>query len=169
MNRKLLGAVYAVAILAFGYYLWGNVIWSNRGYAPVQPIPFSHKIHAGTNHIPCLYCHTNVERSPHATIPSLNICMNCHSVVAVDKPNIVKLTELYNTGKPLEWVRVHNLPDHAYFSHQAHIAKGFDCAECHGDVARMDVVHQAKRLRMGDCITCHRQNDGPTSCNTCHQ
>jgi hypothetical protein len=148
--------------------MW-NVMWFNQGYAPEQPIPFSHKLHAGDNHIPCLYCHTNVERSPHATVPALNVCMNCHSVVAVNKPNIQKLTTAYNSGKPIEWVRIHKIPDHARFDHQWHIAKGFDCAVCHGPIATMDRVYQYRRLDMGDCVTCHRENNGPVSCNTCHQ
>jgi hypothetical protein len=168
MSRKILGAIYLVAFLAFGYYMF-QYHWSNVGYAPEQPIPFSHKIHAGDNNIPCMYCHTNVERSRHATIPAMNICMNCHSVVAIDKPDIVKLTEAYNAGKPLEWERIHKIPDHAYFSHQWHIRKGFDCAVCHGDVAAMERVSQVRKLNMGDCLSCHRENEAPTSCSTCHQ
>jgi hypothetical protein len=168
MSRKILGLIYTVAILVFGYYLFMNA-WSNQGYSPAQPIPFSHKLHAGDNHIPCMYCHTNVERSRHATVPGLSICMNCHSVVAVNKPNIQKLTEAYNAGTPIEWIKVHDLPDHAFFSHQMHIRKGFDCAECHGPVEAMDQVYQFRKLNMGDCITCHRENGGPTTCSTCHQ
>jgi len=168
VNRRIRLGIFVFALLVGGYFLW-NDLWSNKGFAPEQPLPFSHKIHAGDNHIPCLYCHTNVERSPHATIPALNICMNCHSVVAVNKPNIIKLTQLYNSGKTIEWVRIHKLPEHAYFSHQWHIAKGFQCADCHGPVATMDKVYQFRRLDMGDCVSCHRRNGGPTSCNTCHQ
>ena len=168
MSGRIRGAVFVVAILVVGYFAWVN-IWSNRGYQPEQPIPFSHVIHAGTNHIPCLYCHANAERSTQATVPALNVCMNCHSVVAINKPNIIKLTELYNSGKTIEWNRIHDLPDHAYFSHQNHLARGFQCADCHGPVETMDRVYQFRKLNMGDCVSCHRQNNGPTSCNTCHQ
>lgn len=116
-----------------------------------------------------MYCHYNVERSIHATIPASSVCMNCHSLVRVDSASIQKLTELYNAGKPLEWVRIHRLPDHAYFPHKNHIAKGLQCVECHGPVETMDVVKQVNRLEMGDCIACHRQKNAPTTCNTCHQ
>ena len=168
MSGKLRLFIFVVAVIVVGRLVWVN-LWSNRSYAPEQPIPFSHKLHAGDNHIPCLYCHTNAERSRHSTVPALNICMNCHSVVAVNKPNIMKLTEAYTQGKPIEWVRIHKLPEFAYFSHQVHIAKGFDCSRCHGPVETMERVRQFRVLNMGDCVTCHRQNGGPTSCNTCHQ
>lgn len=168
MKRKIGALIIVVLILAAAYIGWSD-IWSNRGYEPEQPIPYSHKLHAGDYHIPCLYCHTHVERSPHATVPSLNICMNCHGTVAVNKPNIIKLTQAHASGKPIEWVRIHKIPEHAYFSHQRHIAKGFECAECHGPIETMERVYQYRRLDMGDCVTCHRDNGGPTSCNTCHQ
>jgi hypothetical protein len=163
--RRTLYAVIALVIIIVG---WRNV-WSNRGYSPVQPLPFSHKIMAGDNHIPCQYCHVNVDRGPHATVPSLNICMNCHEVVAVAKPDIQKLTQIYQSGKPIEWKRIHKLPDFVYFWHAPHIAKGFDCSVCHGPVETMDQVYQWRRLNMGDCVLCHRDNGGPTSCNACHQ
>lgn len=168
MSRKVLGLIYTVAILVVGYFtfMWS---WSNQGYIPDQPIPFSHKIHAGDNKIPCMYCHSSVERSRHATVPAMNVCMNCHSVVAVDKPNIIKLTEAYNTGKGIQWNRVHSIPDHAIFSHQWHIRKGFDCSECHGPVETMDKIYQFRKLNMGDCVSCHRQHEASTDCNTCHQ
>ena len=162
MSRRFLGAFYVVAFLVFGYYMF-QYVWTNKGYAPEQPIPFSHRLHAGDNHIPCMYCHTNVERSRHATVPALNICMNCHSVVAVNKPNIIKLTQAYNSDKPIEWVRILDLPDFVFFSHRWHIAHGFQCQECHGPVQTMDRVYQYRKLNMGDCVSCHRQNGGPTS------
>lgn len=168
MSSKVRLLIFVFVVLVAGRLVWVN-LWSNRGYAPEQPIPFSHKLHAGDNHIPCLYCHTNAERSRHSTVPALNICMNCHSVVAVNKPNIIKLTQAYAQGKPIEWVRIHKIPEFAYFTHQVHIAKGFDCAICHGPVETMERVYQFRALNMGDCLTCHRQNSGPTSCNTCHQ
>jgi hypothetical protein len=163
--RVVLLVAVALVVIA---YAWLHT-WSNTGYAPEQPIPFSHKIHAGTNHIPCLYCHTNAERSRHATVPALNVCMNCHSVVAVNKPNIIKLTQAYNSNTPIQWNRVYKLPELAHFDHSRHLAKGFDCAQCHGPVATMDRIYQYRRLNMGDCVNCHRQNNGPQTCETCHQ
>ena len=129
---------------------------SNVGYAPEQPIPFSHKLHAGTNKIDCQYCHVNVERSKHASIPALNVCMNCHKVVRTDSPWIQKLTAAYNEGKPVEWIRVHELPDYVYFPHNRHVLKGVSCEACHGDVKNMDRIVQKGDLTMGWCMNCHR-------------
>lgn len=162
-------------------FLWqqGN----NVGYAPEQPLPFSHKTHAGDNKIPCQYCHSNADKSRHATVPTMNVCMNCHSVVKTDSPFIQKLTKMYKEGKPLEWIKVHDLPDHVYFSHQRHInwrsldktlppeKQKLDCKNCHGDVEKMEVVEQVETLTMGFCVTCHRkpEHNAPTDCQTCHQ
>lgn len=170
MQRKqiLRIGVSSIILLFLLLYWWRQNQW-NVGYEPTQPIPFSHKVHVQVNKIDCMYCHYNVERSIHASVPSSNVCMNCHNLIRVDRPAIQKLTELYNSGKPVEWIRIHRTPDHAYFSHKNHIAKGIQCTECHGDVANMDVVKQVKRLEMGDCVSCHRLNNAPTSCNTCHQ
>lgn len=139
------------------------------GYAPEQPIPFNHKKHAGDNHIPCLYCHAQADNSRHATVPSMNICMNCHSVVRTDSPLIQKLTETYKSGEAFEWVKVHDLPDFVYFSHKRHLAKEIDCAECHGDVASMTRIKQVKPLNMGFCVDCHRKKEAPQDCYVCHQ
>jgi hypothetical protein len=142
--------------------------FSNVGYAPTQPVAFSHKLHAGTRKIPCLYCHSNAERSRHATVPSVNVCMNCHIVARTDRPAIQMITSLYQTGQTIPWVRVHRLPDYVYFSHRWHVAKGIACQTCHGPVETMDVVRQEQTLKMGWCISCHRQNKAPQECNTCH-
>jgi len=161
---------------------------SNQGYAPEQPIPFSHRLHAGVNKIPCTYCHSGAERSRHATIPALNVCMNCHSVVKVDSPHIQKLRKAYAEGKPIEWIRVHELPDYVYFPHKRHVAKGIACETCHGNVKEMDRIEQKSALTMGWCMECHRGETTPrnvlakiyphvknprgpvasTNCSTCH-
>lgn len=143
-------------------------VGDNRGYAPEQPIPFSHKIHAGDNKIACQYCHVDVDKSKHSSVPSMNVCMNCHTVVKTDSPLIQQLTKAYKEGKPIEWTKVHDLPDHAYFSHKRHIAKGIDCSTCHGDVTKDPVIGQKETLNMGFCVNCHRDNDAPTECSTCH-
>lgn len=134
---------------------------SNQGYAPDQPIPFSHKLHAGQYKVACTYCHTGVEKSKHATIPSLNVCMNCHSVVKTDSPYIKKIRESFAAGKPVEWVRVHELPDFVYFPHKRHVAKGVACQTCHGEVQAMDKVYQATPMNMGWCMECHRGKTTP--------
>lgn len=140
----------------------------NVGYAPEQPIPFSHKIHAEDNQIPCMYCHANADKSKHATVPGLSVCMNCHSVVKTDSPLIKQVHENYKNDTAIEWIKVHDVPDFVMFNHKRHIAKGIDCAACHGDVQSMDKITQVKTLDMGFCINCHRDNQAPTDCYTCH-
>ncbi|MBA2662171.1 MAG: cytochrome c3 family protein [Bradymonadaceae bacterium] len=141
-----------------------------KGYAPEQPIAFSHQLHAGTHEIPCGYCHVAAGEGPQASVPSLNICMNCHSSVATGRPEVQKLTQHWREGRPVEWIQVHDLPDHVLFSHQPHLARGIDCSECHGQVNRMDVVEVVAPMTMGWCVNCHRQPEynAPVDCFTCH-
>ncbi|WP_420385821.1 cytochrome c3 family protein [Roseivirga sp.] len=134
-----------------------------QGYQPKQPIAFSHKIHAGQYEIACQYCHTGVEIGKSANIPSVNICMNCHSSIKTDSPEIQKLYAAQDSGEPIEWVRIHNLPDLAYFNHSQHVKVGeIECQTCHGEIQEMEVVKQHAPLTMGWCIDCHRN----TSLNT---
>jgi len=165
---------------ALGLMLWGGVtFWSigdNTGYAPEQPIPFNHKLHAGDLKVPCMYCHAGVNKSRSATIPSMNICMNCHSVVATDRPNVQKLRDLYEKGEVFEWVKVHDLPDFVFFNHQRHISRGVKCEKCHGPVEKMTRVKQVESLKMGWCVECHRSEvdekgekyNAPIGCEACH-
>lgn len=157
----------ALALVILGGWAFLDT-FSNVGYAPKQPIPFSHKLHAGTNKIPCLYCHSDAERSRHATVPGVGVCMNCHTVVRTERPTIQTLTQYYQASKPVPWVRVHRVPDYVYFSHQWHIARGLACQTCHGQVQNMDVLRQSTSLKMGMCISCHRQEKASQECNTCH-
>lgn len=144
----------------------------HQGYQPVQPIAFSHKLHAGQYKISCEYCHVGVERGKMATIPSANICMNCHKYITsgpkYGEKEIGKVIKAYEEGKPIEWVRIHNLPDFVYFSHAQHVKVGLDgakdpetlrqtCATCHGPVWEMEEVYQYSPLTMGWCIDCHRK------------
>jgi cytochrome c2 len=137
-----------------------------QGYAPTQPIAFSHKVHAGDFQIDCNYCHTGVRESKSANIPSVNICMNCHSSIvkvtgATDlSPEIQKIYDAKANNQPIEWVRVHNLPDLAYFNHAQHYnVGGITCQTCHGAVEEMEVVSQFANLTMGWCIDCHRTTE----------
>jgi hypothetical protein len=150
------------------------------GYSPEQPIPFSHKLHAGKNHIPCQYCHTNASRSRHATVPAVGTCMNCHLVTKTDSPAIKKLTAIWKSGEPLEWRRVYELPDHVYFDHRPHVNAGIACQSCHGEVQTMDRISRELNMRMGNCLRCHRDphvalpasstiKQAPTNCYTCHR
>ncbi|PSL05514.1 c-type cytochrome [Cecembia rubra] len=143
-----------------------------QGYAPKQPIAFSHQLHAGQYEIPCQYCHTGVEIGKSANIPSANICMNCHmhiqNVGGKDgiSPEIAKIYAAVDENKPIEWVRVHNLPDLSYFNHAQHVAVGgVECQTCHGPIEEMEVVYQHSTLTMGWCIDCHRQTSIRTEGN----
>lgn len=137
-----------------------------QGYQPTQPIAFSHKIHAGQYEIDCNYCHTGVRKSKNANIPSPNICMNCHSSIKTDSKEIQKIYAAVENNTPIEWVRIHNLPDLAYFNHSQHVEVGeIDCQTCHGPIEEMDVVYQYSPLTMGWCINCHRETDVNTKGN----
>lgn len=168
-NRlKTILPITLVGVLGIGgFWFWYN-LGNNRGYAPKQPIPFSHAMHAGQLKIDCQYCHSSVDKSRHATVPSMNVCMNCHSVVRQDSPAIQKMKTLMEQGDSLEWVKVHDMPDFVFFSHQRHIAKGIACEICHGEVRTMQTVTQTETLPMGFCVECHREKKAPTSCDTCH-
>jgi mono/diheme cytochrome c family protein len=129
-----------------------------QGYQPRQPIAFSHKLHAGEHQIDCNYCHTSVYKSKNANIPSANICMNCHSQIKKESPEIRKIYAAIEKDRPIEWVRVHNLPDLAYFNHSQHTkVGGIECQTCHGPIETMNVVYQFSPLTMGWCINCHRE------------
>ncbi|UTA67594.1 c-type cytochrome [Emticicia sp. 21SJ11W-3] len=132
----------------------------HQGYAPKQPISFSHKLHAGEMKINCAYCHTGVYKGKQSGIPSANICMNCHNTIKRESPEIQKIYTAIETNKPIEWVRVHNLPDLAYFNHAQHTnVGGLDCNNCHGEIAKMEVVQQRATLTMGWCVDCHRKTE----------
>ena len=164
----------------FAFALAGVVAWGctspREDYQPEQPIAFSHKLHAGDLKVECLYCHVSVEEGRHAGIPSGNICMNCHSAVGKDKDGVIRLTKYYDEKRPVPWIKVHDLPDFAYFNHSRHIAQGFDCEKCHGKLEEQEVVRVTHRFNMGWCIDCHRDPDparpdlkGPTDCTICHR
>ena len=132
----------------------------NQGYAPDQPIAFPHRVHAGDNKIPCLYCHYGARTSRHAGIPSVSICMNCHKMIEKQTTEIEKLKEAAEMNRPVRWVKVHNLPDFVYFNHSRHILSGVTCQTCHGPVEQMDRLSQVAPLTMGWCLDCHRQHSG---------
>ncbi len=132
----------------------------HKGYAPEQPIQFSHKLHAGQYEINCNYCHTGVYKGKGANIPSANICMNCHNAIKRESPEIQKIYRSLEKDEPIQWVRVHNLPDLAYFNHAQHTnVGGLECTNCHGEIAKMEVVQQRSSLTMGWCIDCHRKTN----------
>lgn len=137
-----------------------------QGYAPKQPIAYSHKLHAGQYKIDCNYCHVGAQHGKNATIPAANICMNCHGVIKKESPEIQKIYTAIEKNQPIEWVRVHNLPDLAYFNHAQHANVGnVQCQTCHGEIEKMEVVEQRTSLTMGWCIDCHRRTEVNTKGN----
>lgn len=162
---SVIGLMVISILIAFS-----GCINPRKGYAPEQPIAFSHQLHAGQNQIPCRYCHVSPGEGPHSSVPGANTCMNCHTMVLPQSPEIQKIKNAWETGKPIEWVKVHDLPDHARFSHSPHINFGFDCSECHGQVNTMDVVSTQNDFNMGWCVDCHRdpKHNASVDCVTCH-
>lgn len=129
----------------------------HKGYQPTQPIAYSHKLHAGDLGIDCKYCHFGAEKSKHAGVPPVNVCLNCHKMVKPDSPEIKKIHEAYNSGKSIEWIRIHKLPDFVAFDHSRHVNRGVACQTCHGNIQEMEVVKQENTLAMGWCVNCHRE------------
>ncbi len=183
-NCKAPKLMMLVALLSLGYiakitYVEARALGRQHGYAPVQPIWFSHKVHVTQNGIDCEYCHVDARTSRHAGIPSLNVCMNCHNQVHKGSVSGTKeIAKIYKhlgynpktgqydkPGKPVQWVKVHNLPDHVYFNHSQHVQAGkVKCQECHGPVEKMNRVVEYKELAMGDfCLNCHRKRGIDTS------
>jgi len=149
------GAVAGLAL--FGLYHFNSLPIVTRNHeAREQPVQFSHKHHNGELGIDCRYCHTSVEETAFAGIPSTQICMNCHSQMWKDAPILEPVRASYRTGESLEWTRVHDLGDFAYFNHAAHLAKGIGCASCHGDVTKMNLTASVETMTMGWCLDCHR-------------
>ncbi|MES3016441.1 MAG: cytochrome c3 family protein [Bacteroidota bacterium] len=178
-NKKFILFVVLLLVIFLGSAGWMGM-WEtgvHTGYQPVQPIKFSHQLHAGVNKIDCQYCHTGAFTSKNASIPSLNVCMNCHNyVTASDKydgktsPEIAKIyhaldynetTKQYGTNtKPVEWIRIHNLPDLAYFNHSQHVSvAGIECQKCHGPIQTMEEIYQFAPLTMKWCINCHKETE----------
>ncbi len=139
-----------------------------KGYKPEQPIHYSHVLHMEKNKMECQYCHSGVAKSPFATIPAVDLCMGCHKAVKTDSPEIKKLKEFYDKGEAVPWVPVNNLPEHVRFNHKRHIKAGVGCHSCHGQVQKMEVVEKMSTLKMGFCISCHRENGASIDCSTCH-
>ncbi len=206
----LIGMVFSLAALVAG----NNSLRlpdNHQGYAPEQPIAFSHRLHAGELQVDCLYCHFGAETSRHAGIPAASICMNCHKFVTttlgalraedelateeerkanrIVSPEIQKIYDALaldeemnpipnRETKPIEWIKIHNLPDFVYFDHRAHVRAGVACQRCHGAVETMERVSQVGDLRMGWCVNCHRSVNksgiggqrvhAPIDCATCH-
>lgn len=146
------GALYMPVAVGLGFSPKTTAV----GYAPEQPVPYSHALHVGKLGLDCRYCHNTVESAAFAAIPPSQVCMNCHSTIWKDSPRLAPIRESFATGKPVEWVKIHDLPDYAFFNHSAHVNRGVGCVSCHGRIDQMDVVQQVSPLSMGWCLDCHR-------------
>lgn len=151
------GAVGTFLILAIWYYFTPK--YTRVGYAPDQPVPFSHVVHVEQLGMDCRYCHSFVEVASHSNVPTVQTCIGCHGEGKIQhtNPKLTAVVESWNTGKPLEWNRIHQVPDYAYFNHAVHVNRGVSCYSCHGDVSAMEVVYQHEPQSMAWCLDCHRQ------------
>jgi len=160
-NKMLPVILVGVLLLIAGsigfFWYFGSPKYTDVGYRPDQPVLYSHKLHAGDLGLDCRYCHIGVEVSSSATIPPTQTCMNCHTLIKTDSEKLAPVLKSWSSGKPIEWVRIHDLPDYVYFNHSAHINAGVGCFSCHGNVAEMEKVMQVEPLNMGWCLSCHRE------------
>ncbi len=154
--RVLLGAAVTVTAIAGGMTYYFTPKYTRAGYMPTQPIPFSHAIHAGQLALDCRYCHSFVEQAAHSNVPATQTCMNCHSQIKQNSPRLATVRDSYTTGKPIEWIQIHEAPDYVYFNHSAHVNRGVSCVECHGRVDEMAVVWHDQPHSMSWCLDCHR-------------
>ncbi|HKW99179.1 MAG TPA: cytochrome c3 family protein [Bryobacteraceae bacterium] len=205
MHSRILTIVLAVAVVFSGVLLGSRAAIfhlpaNQQGYEPIQPIAYSHRLHAGELQIQCQYCHFGADKSRHAGIPAASVCMNCHKFVTaslgavraedelaekekrsprpVVSAELRKLYEAIDHNHPIEWNRIHSLPDFAYFDHRPHVNAGVACQQCHGPVESMERVRQVSDLSMGWCVNCHRESNrtgvagrrvnASTNCSTCH-
>jgi hypothetical protein len=157
LGRVLGGAALSAGLILAGLYYYAPPEYTRVGYAPAQPVPFSHEQHAGRLGISCLYCHTGVEESSAAKIPTTQTCLNCHQAIKPDSPQLAVIRACWSSGAPVPWVRVHQTPDYVYFNHAVHVRRGVGCVSCHGKVNEMPVVVHDKPLSMGWCLDCHRR------------
>ena len=152
----LLATTFGVIAVTGFFWYYGSPEYTDVGYRPEQPVPYSHKLHAGNLGMDCRYCHTSVEVSAKANVPPTQTCMNCHNLILTESEKLLPVRESWTTGKPIEWIRVHKIGDYAYFNHSVHVNAGVGCISCHGNLAEMEKVMQVEPLSMGWCLDCHR-------------
>lgn len=154
---KVLVCVSVIATAASaGVWYYFTPKYTKVGYQPIQPVPFSHNIHATQLGMDCRYCHSYVEVAAHSNVPNTQVCMNCHSQVQKENPKLAAVRESWKSGLPVTWVQIHKTPGFAYFNHSVHVNRGVSCFSCHGDLNKMEVVYANKPLSMGWCLDCHR-------------
>jgi hypothetical protein len=152
----LIGAALAGGGVAAGVTFYFTPKYTRVGYEPVQPVPFSHKIHAGQLGLDCRYCHSGVDKSWFSNIPAASTCMNCHNVVLKDDPRLAIVRNSATNNLTVPWVQIHKTPDYVYFNHEVHVTRGVSCVECHGRIDQMDEVYHAEPFSMSFCLGCHR-------------
>jgi hypothetical protein len=159
VRQTALGLVVGAGLFAVGWYYYALPSYTRVGYRPDQPVPFSHEQHVGQLGLDCTYCHQAVFDSPVASVPAAQTCMNCHNPKKANvkgaSPLLAPVRTSFDTGRPVEWQRVHKLPEYAYFNHSVHVNKGVSCVSCHGQVNEMKVVYHDHPLSMGWCLKCH--------------
>jgi hypothetical protein len=158
--KALLGLMLLTMLITIGVTYYATPKYTRVGYAPIQPIAFSHELHVGQLGMDCRYCHTHVEESAIANIPTTDTCLTCHAAdranILPDSPLLAPLREAQQTGQPIDWIKVHRLPDFQYFDHAVHVARGVSCISCHGQVEQMEVVRHVEPMSMAWCLDCHR-------------
>ncbi len=161
IRQVAVGFVAGLALFIVGWYYYALPGYTRVGYQPPQPVPFSHQLHVGRLGMDCTYCHQTVFVSPHASVPTAQVCMNCHNPrkanVKGNSPLLALVRQSYETGGAVPWQRVHKLPEYAYFNHAVHVNKGISCLSCHGPVHEMKAVWHDQPLSMGWCLQCHTQ------------
>jgi cytochrome c7-like protein/class III cytochrome C family protein len=153
---SIVGVLLGVPALSVAAFAFNMSFGLNLNVPLDQPVQFSHKHHVADDGIDCRYCHTSVEKSAFAGVPPTETCMTCHSQIWIDSPLLAPVRESYRTGRPIEWERVHDLPDFVYFNHSIHIKKGIGCVSCHGRVDEMPITRKKQTLSMRWCLNCHR-------------
>jgi formate-dependent nitrite reductase cytochrome c552 subunit len=151
-----IGAILIGGGVTAGVTYYFTPKYTRVGYQPIQPVAFSHEIHAAQLGMDCRYCHNGVEKSWYSNIPTASVCMNCHNQVLKDSPKLELVRESALSGKPIEWIQIHKTPDYVYFNHSVHVNRGVSCVKCHGQVNHMDEVRHEKPFSMTFCLDCHR-------------
>ena len=150
------GVMASGSLVTAGVWYYLTPKYSRVGYEPIQPVPYSHQTHVKQLGLDCRYCHTGVEQSWYANIPSPSVCMNCHSQVLPTDPRLAPVRDSFKSGEPISWVQIHRTPDFVYFNHAVHVNRGVSCLSCHGQINQMVEVRHEKSLTMAFCLDCHR-------------
>ncbi|MEO1230077.1 MAG: cytochrome c3 family protein [Myxococcota bacterium] len=159
-NHLPTAAAAAVPVLglgvAVGVTYFFSPYYTDVGYSPEQPVAYSHELHAGEMGIDCRYCHNTIEYAGYAAVPATGTCMNCHKYVGTERESLAAVRESWDSGESIPWMKIHQLPDYAYFNHSVHVSAGVGCVSCHGRVDHMEEVYLQEPLSMGWCMRCHR-------------